>query len=393
MSKYLGCGLFLLFVASVVLAQMPVVTTVSGGTNAPTQFSSNVGGLTIGYIKVGSSEVGTLSWHPDIKIGPWGFGADFNFPLGQNPPAGYENGVLRYVEYDDSKKGLRYGIIDNLTWGHGLLMKNYSSRQYGPVIANNEQMALKAYVDQDKYVGRVLGTKSNVYAFRVEERINSMLTLGQSIITDSDGVRPAGTTEVQKVSGYGLDATVPLPLNFEGYAELAGLTEHGNGLSAGVSWAYDLFVANASFLAEYRLIDKKFVPGYFNADYETNPINLASVEAAGTAKNGYLAQFGLNALGLASLNVAYENYNDSSSAALNADLFAKLMQIEATGYYRQPSFSNFRSLTVQEGAVIGGSVAYPVNPFTKLVWNYKQAYNTSTQKIEESQYYELRLSF
>jgi len=102
----------------------------------------------------------------------------------------------------------------------------------------------------------------------------------------------------------------------------------------------------------------------------------------------------LNALGLAGLNVIYENYNDSNSASLNAELFAKLLQgIEVTGYYKQPNFVNFRALTLEQGAVMGAAIAYPVNPYTKIVVNYKKAYNPSTAKVEESQYYELRLSF
>jgi hypothetical protein len=350
--------------------------------------------VTIGYIKVGTREVGNLAWHPDLKIGPWGFGADVNVPLGQDKPSGYENVVLRYAEFDDGKKGLRYGVIDNLTWGHGLLMRNYSSRVTGPILLNNEQMAYKGYLDMDRYVVRALGTRRGVYGFRVEERINPMLTLGQTYLTDSDGVTPLGTTEVQKVSAIGIDAAVPLPLNFEGYAEWAQLMGHGSGFSAGVSWGMDIMVASASFLTEYRLLDSRFVPGYFDSDYETNPINLASAEATGNVKNGYFAQMGVNALGLAALNMAYENYNDSDAASVSADLFAKLpLDIEVTGYYKQPQFNNFRSLSLEEGAVMGGSIAYPVNPYTKLVVNYKKVYNPDTKQVEESQYYELRLSF
>ncbi|MDD5382374.1 MAG: hypothetical protein PHH60_01825 [Candidatus Margulisbacteria bacterium] len=375
----------LLFVCSVARAEIPATTT---------QLSSNIGGISIGYIKVGSAEIGNIAWHPDFKLGAWGLGADVNIPLGEKKPSGYENAVLRYIEYDDTKKGLRYGIVENLTWGHGMLMKGYSTRIAGPILLNNEQIAVKGYVDLDKYVVRALGTKSAIYGLRVEERINPMLTLGQTVITDADGVKLAGTSEVQKVSGIGVDATVPLPLNFEGYAEWAQLVGHGSGFSAGLSWAYDLMVANASFLAEYRLIDSRFVPGYFDSDYETNPIDLSSAEATGNVKNGYLAQLGLNALGLATLNVAYENYNDSTSASLAADLMAKLIQgIEVAGYYKQPKFENFRSLTLEEGAMMGGSIAYPINPYAKIVANYKKVYNPDTAKVEESQFYELRLSF
>ncbi|MEE8637822.1 MAG: hypothetical protein V3T21_02140 [Candidatus Margulisiibacteriota bacterium] len=383
----------LLIVNSMAFAQD--VTTVVEGDEGRTQLSSNIGGISIGYIKVGTKEVGNLAWHPDLKLGPWGFGADVNIPLGEEKPSGYENVVLRYAEYDDGKKGLRYGVIDNLTWGHGLLMRGYSTRVSGPVLLNNEQLAVNGYVDiMDKYVVRGLGTRTNIYGVRLEERIHPMLTLGQTYITDTDGVTLPGTTEVQKVSGYGLDASVPLPLNFEGYAEYAHLIDYGSGFSTGLSWGMDLMVASASLLAEYRFLDSNFVPGYFDADYETNPINLASAEATGNVKNGYLAQLGISALDIATLNAVYEYYNDSDAASVTADLSAKLIgDIEVTGYYKQPKFTNFRSLSLEEGAIMGGSIAYPVNPFTRIVVHYKKVYNPDTAEVEESQYYELRLSF
>jgi hypothetical protein len=359
-----------------------------------TKLSSNIGGISIGYIKVGSEEVGNLAWHPDFKFGPWGLGVDVNVALSDTRPPGYENVVLRYAEYDDGKKGLRYGVIENLTWGHGLLMKNYSTRIAGPILLNNEQLGIKGYVDiMDKYVVRGLKTGSNIYGFRLEERVHPMLTLGQTYITDTDGVTLPGTDEVQRVSAYGLDATVPLPWNFEGYAEYAHLVDHGSGFSTGIGWGADLLIASASFLAEYRFLDSNFVPGYFDADYETNPINLSSAEATGNVKNGYLVQFGIKAMDMAALNVTYENYNESD-AALEGDVFVKLPQdIEVTAYYKQPKFVNFRSLSLEEGAIVGGSVAYPVNQFTKIIVHYKKVYNPDTQQVEESQYYEMRLSF
>jgi len=383
----------LLIVNSTVSAQ--VVTTVTSGTDQPTSLQSNIGGISVGYVKVGTQEVGNIAWHPDFKIGPWESGFDVNIPLGENKPTDYESVVLRYVGYDDGKKGLRYGIIDNMTWGHGLLLSHYSTRSNDiDVLQNNTQLALRGYVDFDKYVIRGLSTRTGLNGIRIEERINPMLTLGQTVIADSDGITPAGTTESQKVTGLGIDATVPLPLNLEGFAEYAQLVDHGSGLSTGVSWGYDIMVAKASFLAAYRMMDSGFVPGYFGPEYETNPINLASAEATGNVKNGYVAQFGLNALGLASLDIIYENYNDSDSASINANAFAKLPgDIEATYYYQQPDFVNFRSLTLEEGAIIGGSLAYPVNPYTRIVAHFKKAYNTDTQQVEESTYYELRLSF
>ena len=382
--------------ASAELPQIPATTTVTSSTSGPTQLQSNIGGVSIGYIKVGTSEVATLGWHPDLKFGPWGLGGDVNLAMGDNKPSQLETAVLRYVEYDDLKKGLRYGVLDGLTLGHGLIMKNYTSRLGNQVLQTNEQMGFKGYLDLDQYVVRAMGTKNSIYYFRLEERINPMLTLGEYYVTDSTGraitQTDGSTRQFPSISAIGVDATVPLPANFEGYAEAGQLLNHGSGFSAGLSWAYNAMVADASFLAEYRMLDKGFVPSYFGSDYNINPIDLASAEASGKAKNGMLAQLTVNALGLASLKAVYESYQDSNSS-LTADLAAKLSeQISVRGYYKQPNFVDYRSITLEQGAVLGADVAYKINPNMSLVTHYKQAYNPTKGIVESSQYYEIALN-
>ena len=351
-----------------------------------------LGGGSLGYMKVGSSEVANISWQPDFKFGVIGLGLDVNIPLTGTKPSGYENVVLRYVEYDDGKRGARYGVIENLTWGHGMLVSRYSTRVAGPLLLNNSQLGFKGYIDMEKYVVRVLYTKTGVHGLRVEERVHPLLTLGQTYVADSDGVTPVGTTTNQKETGVGVDATVPLPFNLAGFAEYAMLQNRGSGSSVGLGWAADVLIASASLKGQYRIIDSRFVPGYFNAEYESNPINLTSAEATGNSKNGYIVEFAAQALGLAKLTAIYENYNESAAAVTGA-LFAKLPQdVEVTGYYQQPKFVDFSSLTLEQGAVMGGTMAYPLNPYMKAVIHYKKVYNPTTAQVEESQYYEVKFS-
>jgi hypothetical protein len=324
-------------------------------------------------------------------------GADVNLALGENKPANYENAVLRYLEYDDTRKGLRYGVLEGVTMGHGLIMKNYSTRVGNQVLLTNEQMGFKGYLDMDKYVVRGLATRSNIYALRVEERINPLLTLGEYFVADTTGrkitLAGGGTKDFPSVSAVGIDATVPLPANFEAYAEAGQILNWGGGLAAGISWAYDLMVANASFSSEYRILDKGFIPGYFGVDYETNPVDLASAEATGKPKNGYLAQLGVNALGLASLSALYESYQDSN-ASLTADLTAKISeQLSVKGYYKQPNFSDFRSLAFEQGAILGADIFLKVNPYTTLITHYKKAFDPYLGQVASTQYYEVALSF
>ena len=224
-----------------------------------------------------------------------------------------------------------------------------------------------------------------------------MLTLGQYYVNDSTGRKitqsDCTTRSFAPVAAVGIDATMPLPGNFEGYAEMGQISGHGNGTAAGLSWAYDLMVANATFLAEYRMLDKGFVPGYFGVDYENNPVDLTSAEASGKQKNGYLAQLGVNALGLASLSAIYESYNDSN-ASLTADLSGKVSdQVSGRVYYKQPNFVDYRSLDLDKGAILGADVTYKVNPYTSTIVHYKKAYNPTTGQVESTQYYEVALSF
>ncbi|MBU0501650.1 MAG: hypothetical protein ABIH69_06245 [bacterium] len=372
-----------------------LVTTITADGADSSGLSSRMGDLSLGLVTEGTRSAYSLTWHPNFKFGPIGFGLDASYALGDSKPIGYENFVLRYVEYDDGSQGLRYGVIESLTWGHGLLIKNYTNRLAGPIVLNNEQVGVVGYFNnsQDGYLVRGLWSKTGVAGARLEEKINPNLTLGQTYVTDNDGIMIATTGRTQKVAGIGLDATTPLPIGWVGFAEWAALQNYGSGLSAGVSWDRDFTLAQASFIAAYRLLDKGFVPGYFGEGYETNPIDLSTAEATGNNKNGYLIEFKSKIMDMATLNAAYENYNDSNSASLTANAFARLPQnVEVTGYYQQPNFDNFRAISFEEGAIIGGSLAYPANQFTKLIVHYRKAYNPTTGQVESSRYYEVRFS-
>lgn len=360
-------------------------------------FADSDKNISVGYIKSGSSEIGIISWKPDIRLGTWSLGFDINFPLGQNRPSDFDSFVFRYAEYNDRRKGLRYGVVDNLTWGKGLLMKNYSSRISGPINQNNTQAAFLGFLNADRISFKVLSTWSHIYALHLSEQINPMLTLGQSYITDVDGVSTKlsdGTTiNNPSISGFGIDATVPLPLNFEGYAEAAQLSGYGSGLTFGLNWGFDAMAFSAMFDASYRTFDQKFVPGYFNSIYETNPINLSSYEASSYGKNGYIAEINLLVSKSLKMNALYEYYNGSKNASLNANVSGEYDKIAISGYFTQPNFQDFRSLTLEQGAVVGASVGYKINPTAIIVTHYKKYYDSSLGKIVESQYYEMKLAF
>lgn len=352
--------------------------------------------LSIGFIKSGTNEVGALSWNPDFKLGPWKIGLALNIPMSPKKTIALDQIVFRYAEYNDGQKGLRYGGITGLTWGRGLLMKNYSSYALGSIIPSNQQMTLMGYYSYDMYKAQALGTWSHIYGLRLTEQINPWLVLGQSYITDSDGVLVKQTSGTDKqfpsVTGVGVDATCPLPFNFDAYAEAASLLNHGNGLTFGLGWDYDILAMALSFDAGYRAIDKGFAPGYFNAEYESNPIDLTSFEASGKSKNGYTAE--LNALygKIFKFRAFFEKYNENPTGSLNGNATLYMDEAYADFYYSQPNFVDFRSLDLQQGAVLNGEVGYKVNQFTTLVLHYKKYYDGGLAQVVESTYYEMKFS-
>ncbi|OGC06225.1 hypothetical protein A2230_03070 [candidate division WOR-1 bacterium RIFOXYA2_FULL_36_21] len=355
--------------------------------------------ISLGYIKAGSSEVGAISWQPDFRLGMWGVGLDINIPVGNNKPEGYDTVVFRYAEFNDGMKGLRYGLLDGYTWGHGLLMKNYSSRNAGPIAQNNNQTAFKGYFNAERVGIEFFTTWSHLYGLRLTERAHQMLILGQSYISDADGVSVKNTdgttTTYPSVSGLAIDASVPLPMNFIGYTETAALMTSGNsaiGSTIGINWGFNALAFAALFDVGYRVNGKNFVPGYFNGGYETNPINLISYEASSKEKNGYIAELNLLFSTLLQTDVIYEYYN-GSDAVLNGKASAKYDKYTASAYFEQPKFTDFRSLNLEQGAIIGMTVGYDINDNMTLFAHYKKAYDPNVGQVIESQYYEVKLGF
>lgn len=361
-----------------------------------TSLTSLSNNMVLGYITSGSTQTATVAIRPDLKWGPWNLGLDVNIPLTQSQtPPNYDAIVLRYAEYNDGQKGLKYGAVENITWGRGLLMKNYSSRAAGPIVLTNKQVALTGFYSADRVKFQFLDTWSHIYALRLTEKIHPMVTLGQSVITDADGVLVVQTDASQKqypsVTGMSADLAVPLPLNAEGYAEIAQMINHGGGLAYGLNWGFDALVFAASFDLSYRTFDKQFVPGYFNANYETNPIDFASYEASGANKNGTVAQLNVLAGEVFKLGLVYENYSNTKPS-FNGEASIGLSNVNISVFYSQPDFTDFRSLDFQQGAILREVISYKLNPNMALVLNYKKFYDGTIGSVVESNYYEVKFS-
>ena len=385
MKKLIVFLLAVLFTASVSFAQTPSIYTTANFSN----------GVSLGFLNTGTANTGLASWNPDLGLGAFKLGLGINIPF--NDPSGriVDNVVVRYAQYDSQQGGFRYGVIENYTLGYGLLMNNYSSAQTG-LFRSNQQSGLRAYYKQDIYGVEGMGTWSKFYAFRITEEIMPRLTLGQYYAGDSDGIdflRPDGTRfTYPSQSGFGLDAGYSVWNGGVLFTEYAKMNNHGSGFSAGFNQDMDILIGKANFRAERRFIDYNFVPGYFNENYETDPIDISSYEATSSNKNGYRVQAGASVLSRGNIWAVLEGY-EGSNTALKGYASVKLTgQYFAEAGYFQQNFVDSRSLSLDQGAVITGRLGYKVNPFTTVIANYKQYYDPAAGRVVYTQWYEMSLS-
>lgn len=372
------------------------LSTAPDASQMASRFSNGIG-IGIGTANGQTSSVGR--WNPDFSFGNLSVGLDINFAVGEKKDPNIETIVIRNIGYNTSSWGIKYGLLSGVTFGQGLLISNYSTITKGGIIQSNKQTGLRGYYKFGIYGVDALYTWSNLYVLRVTEDLYYQLpiTLGQYYITDSDGVnfkKTDGTSQnYSSPSGIGVDAQVPLIWGTYAFAEYAKLLNHGGGFTAGLSAGYDFGVAKTNFRAERRFIEYNFIPGYFNENYETNPINITSYEANSSSKDGYKVALNTEVLSKGYATAVLEGYNGSNSA-LKADAYADITQdYFASASFYQPNFKDARSLDLQQGAIITGKMGYKLNQFTNVIANYKKAYDPDLGKIVETQWYEMKFVF
>lgn len=348
-----------------------------------------------GYIEANKVGTGLFSWTPELEIGDFSMAMDFNFPIGDSKPYGTENIVLRKAEYDGGVFGVCYGILDDLTFGPGLLMKKYNSWSRGPLILSNWQTGVTGFYSAGILEIEGFGAWNNVYGLRLSEELIYSLTLGQSIIADADGMKiesmgGGGAREYPAMVGYSIDARIPVVFDFELYSEIAHLAGHGSGYSAGLLWGFKRIFAAATIRMERRFIDHNFIPNYFDSDYEINPIDIDAYTAFSEIKDGILVELRAQAPGVAFLDVIYEKY-EGSDPIFTQEATLKLFNFFISTYFKQPNFHDFRELDFDEGTIFKGSVGYKVSNSITVYSSYKKAYNPFLGQIDETNFFEVEL--
>lgn len=354
------------------------------------KFSLNAGIGVVNYKDIsGRTEtLPKLQAQPTLRLGPVSTGVDIELLLaskdkrkilaetGKNPV------IVRFVEYNKDPISARWGVLERITLGKGLIMNNYSTAttQRSSVFTNKDK-GIKVSYNTEEYGVTLLGTQTQVYGGRVSYKVSPKLIVGGTLVVDG--------TEKDDVSAYGIDATVPIIRKVNFYSEVATLKFKDKSKSGWTSGIYvDLIENKLMWKNEFRNFDDGFVPGYFDAHYEvasllrTTPPSAPLVDS----KNGFLSRVDVALIDQLKMHVSYEKYK-KVEPRLIAEALVDLTSLQ--GKEGRPMIplrgivsyeqKNFRpdNLNLKKEGIIKGALSVGLQKNIDLVVNYLKTYTAS----------------
>jgi hypothetical protein len=340
------------------------------------------------------------SLSPDLPIGPIGIGFDAKLYIpmdGGTTPASLQSFTFRMLSYDHHDIfGVKWGRLTNETFGYGLLMDRYDSGSFGNYEFKTSKAGLKTYLQLKPVKVDVMYTATNVMAVRGSIAVADKLILGKPLIiggtyiTDSDGVYDLDTSGnvlmSPVISGYSVDVGSPvldrLMMVFVEYATLLDDTYKPTGMEGGIrGYIGELF----EYKAVYRILNARFIPGFFNSTYEnytrTNAFTFAD-NAPSTNISGTLLYAGLNLMeGYVKAGLEYALYENMEPSLTGALGWKQIGPTVGVMNYTK----NFQDMT--SAGMIEGSILYydfPGIPFpADVVFHLKKIYGESFDDVRD----------
>lgn len=318
---------------------------------------ANVGIAAVSY---DGKAVTLLTLRPTMGVGNWKMGLDVNiFIPSAYKPSNIPYLMFRYVEYDDGHSGLRYGVLDGITLGYGLIMKDYSTLVSGGTLFDPNQAGIRAYTDvYEPYGLQAIMTRSQVYAGRVSYQPDSLSLFGRPVFfgvnyaVDKDGVKTKaklisnGQSAMSADMGWsvmGESATV--------FAEIAQLAHYGQGSMFGLKGR---LLGAVDYQLDYRDLGKRFVPGYFSYQYEVQPIDLSGL--SNDRLRGYHGALDFALGSFVRFNVEYQNLVYASSKKENPSLKAELSTQEIANVSLLARYEQLQMRSLSAAANDGANV-------------------------------------
>ena len=321
------------------------------------------GGGSLSIISVAGKNVLNMNMARDFALGDFKLGLGLNIVIPEaERPSGLNLLEFRFIEYDNKMYGLRYGILSGVTYGYGLIMDNYNSAP-GITYFDQSKGGIKGYTKIFEPLGiygmytnsQLLGARLT-YDLADVPVINKPLVIGGSYVRDANGVVSGNQTYNQNANAYEIDLGVNLIENF-----LDMFIEYGSISNGSSGWATGLkFNMGEGFniKTEFRSFGKNFVPGFFNSQYESNPIDLATYSSSATI--GYFLGLDFSLLPLGMVSIGYADYGNTDPAFKGSVIFKEVM-----GYTGIISYEKYVFLSTPYE--VRGTIMYKLTPYTSAV--------------------------
>lgn len=385
--------------ASTAVSQ-PKTKTAHAGHKSIKSFNAQIGARTI------DGEVYyLLQLQPEFRFGKWGVGLDLNINYNDrgirkadwNEPKDFLN-IINYISYGAKGEHIyaRLGTL-NYTLGHGFIIRNYINNigeSYQKKLGLNFDYSAKSWgiesIVNDLTRFNLVGLRYHLLPFaNAHIPLFSKLGIGASAVIDFKEKSGAnGDTQLRVI---GLDAELPLfrfsKISLLAYSDIAKMqevsqgntTDHGYGIALpGVMFRFfNIF----NFFAEYRILNKDFIPSVVGTMYEVNKPKFSGKTGR---TRGFYSEGQLSLFNIISGNIQYENYQNRSATLsstvkiVNNKILPQLKRLEFT-YYQ----SNIKSLfdLKNKNAAIIGEIAWAISGPVDLVYKYKYTFNDQGKAI------------
>jgi hypothetical protein len=321
-----------------------------------------------GYFSDSKIASGTLSLNGDYSATDATYGISLNANL-SNRNYGLESLVVKYVEYDNGKLGVSYSPIENLSFGHGLLLNDLSTAYYQPAFSTNKQRGLKVDYDLGGIVVEGVGTYSHLYGISLKDISLFNMNFGLEYLSDARMVSAEGYGR----SACGAYVELPLTEEFGLFAEEASTSNGGEGALAGISLDYDLIFAFSKITLAGASFNDRFIPGYFTSGYDLDPVDFVSLESKTGRRYGTMVSLDTGILGFIDLNYRNESYTDGGCANSGSFLISPFGGLNITGFVKELSFLDYRAVKGVDSDLIGGSIEYDMGGGMNASLNYKKS--------------------
>lgn len=408
----------------------PRVQEAMGETTYDFNLSGLGGAATILNPETGEMEIfNTLSIQPELAIWKLGIGLDLYVYFDSD-------GKVRKEDWDTSediiskiwylrwgKKGepvyARVGGLTNTTIGHGFIMGGYSNRlrypdvrQVGALLDIDGGWAGIEGVVTDLRRATLHGGRFFVRPLHgAEVPLVKNLGFGVSGITDRDPDGDKGTRNDQ-VSVYGVDLDLPVAksslfsatlyadaamMRLGGRYKANGVKDNGRGYMTGVGGRVLFF----DYRAEFRSIDKNFVPTFFDGYYEIDrsTAGMYKADAVATTSNpkrrGPFIELYADILQKVWIGGSYEDLNVDpfgiyprlrGEVRIDPSLF--LGKLRAAVRYEQRNVDKWKYLgrSRTPDTIITSELGYIPNEHLTILVVWKQTFDDLGQPVRTTQF-------